>query len=156
MTALLLVTADIPAPLEDTMSKIRRTAAIVAAIVMGALAVPALASAAPMPTTTFRAQYGFVRIANGAEYARSSNAAIDRAVLRIFSAANGSRLDATQRQLLKNNTVNSAQMLKARVASVSKDGVVTAADRQQVVDLANALQAELRKAHGNLDSFWLL
>lgn len=140
------------------MTKTRRIAAITA-VLAGMFMAPAVASAATFGSRTEAAapQTKFIGATqDGRAYAAWANGEINDAVSRIQSRAARFRMTVAQRQLLTNNTNQSANILRHRVAQVTADGKVTAAERHDVRNLAVALQSELRKAHGNLDSFWLL
>ena len=140
------------------MTKTRRIAAITA-VLAGMFMAPAVASAATFGSRTeaVAPQTKFiVADQSGRAYSAWAHREINDAVNRIQARGATVRLTVAQRQLLQNNTNQSANILRSRVAQVSADGKVTAAERQNVRNLALALQSELRKAHGNLDSFWLL
>lgn len=136
------------------MTKTHRTAAAFLSLLAGMVVLPSAASAAsvrerPAISTSRSVQ-------NGRSYSTWANNQINGAVDRIFTNANRLRLSHEDRSLLVNNTNHSANILRQRIRQVSADGKVTASERHQVHNLTLALQAELRKAHGNIDSFWLL
>lgn len=133
----------------------KKTWIISLALMAGVVVAPSYAAAAT-PTRSATPLRGFVINQDGRSYAAWANREIDEAVNRIYAASSRVRMTSQDRAQLINNTQASAKMMKERVHGVSADGVVTASDRQEVQNLAAAIQSEMKKVHGNLDSFWFL
>jgi hypothetical protein len=139
-----------------TMTKTRRFAVAIAALLAGSFVLPGLALAAPRTSAPVALFGGVLKPQDARSYANRTNKNINTAVRRIQTKASMTRMSTQQRTLLHNNTLNSANILRARLAKVTADGKVTAAESKEMRDLAVAVQWEMRKAHGNLDSFWML
>ena len=74
---------------------------------------------------------------------------IDQAMLRV-------RLTPEQRQQIGYDVSFSASTLRARLAKVVSDRDVTDVEKQEMRLLAAAIQHDLERLHGNLDSWWLI
>ncbi len=137
------------------MSRIRRIA-ITAALFCATLAAAPGLALARTPAIRVPIRPVAARIQLRQPYAVWAEARLQASLDRIAYTMSRTRMTAEKRAQINNDVMFSAGVLRARIAKVSKDRVVNSIERQEMHLLTAAIQHDLHRLHGNLDSWWLL
>ena len=144
------------------MTRIARTAIAVAASLTAIIALPTVASAEgrtarpPVVRLQKRPLRIKVLVQDSVSYRRSVEIGLAQSHQRIMNSLRRHPLrQATYYQIL-NDLTEGRRLIRARVATATLDGKVTAWERQQVNLLVNAIATDLTNTYGPLDCWRLL
>jgi len=129
-------------------NRMSRAAVAVASLLACAMIVPAVAEAAPRRIPRISLRYNAAK-----SYERWVNSLLVSSIDRIETKVAATR--GTNDAQIMNDVHVGASTLRQRVENFAGDGSITAAEKQQLTALNLAVQAELSRLHGDLDS-WLL